>query len=270
MTIGRMGFISQIVRIRFPQKCDILAIQAAERRSSQLAGDSLVRGTNGIDAFTFSTASLPGYTSGFGFCQAIPNATSGMVSSAITAQGGMGIYKGPAPTFNFGVGGGFTGPVINTDLVYTLGGAAKDAWNWNGGTPKYNYDLRAYMFINMTLFRKLFGGNTLQFSVKFGGSTYSNYGLWAEVLPNQRGIGFGNSLVGFGGVGLQTARSMGWNWQAMSSYVKGLGTPSGSGSLADLTPTMSVSVPVSGRPSMSGSGFASNNVFSTTGAFGSD
>lgn len=263
-SIGRMGFFSQIHAISFPQKCDILAIQCAENRNSQSFGDSLVRATNGVDALNMSTFSMTGYTNGFAISKAILNAIPSQTSSAVTGQAALGVYKGPAPTFNFGTGGGFTGSIINTDLVYTLGGAAQVGYNWNGGTPKYNYAARAYCFVNMTLYRKLFNA-TLLMGVTFGGSTFSNYALWAEYLPNQRGIGFGNNLVGFGGVNLQNARSMGWAWQNMTHWAKGIGTPSGSGSLANLTPKISLSMSPAGGPiSLSGSGFAANNVFSQT------
>lgn len=264
-TIGLMGFTSQIVGISFPQKIDVAIIQAAVNRNGQ-AGDTLALGY-GINPCVFTTSTMAGYLSRSNITQQVPLTTTSNGTNVTTAQTPINLLVGVPPLIQ--PTGFFGGGFKQHDLAWTIGAAAQVGFSPNGSV--LDYAVRGYMFVNLTLLSQVVGNNTFSFDVTFGGSTYSQYALAVEVLAGVRGLRFGGNLLAFGGINLSTAAQMGWPAGNMTNWRKGVGVPSGSGTKSALNPIMAVNIGMTQGSypiSMSGVGFAANNVFGQNGGVG--
>ena len=268
--LPKFGPFDQLKSITFPQHMDICAIQYG---CSRPVGDTF--GTL-PDGYVISPASIEG-TSSFvaGFTGLNKLFTSGVVpsTSGLLTESNPNLVFGysPLPTMNDLQS--FTGASVTNALGWTTGPGSEQ-----GGTGGVlPYAERGYVFLNLTKIKNL-GYSTVSFDIGMDATTWSTYNLWVENFVKIRSMGFGTpNTLNHGSNGdtvMTKALTMGWNSANMVYHCKGIGTPSLSGTKAEMTPTVTVQISaIQSRgytTTMSGSGFASNNAFSSVGGTGSD
>ena len=270
-----MGFLSQIRQISFPPRpIDLLVVQVGMVRDWVTGLDQTVLPSGlGIPAIPFTSPSFGSVTGGFNITANVAGvALPSVKPSPIPTidQVGTATTKGYAPIPVIGNGGAFGNTFLNNVLVWTIPTAVFQAYNNSvapGSSPAFHYEVRGYMFVNLSLFKKKFPGQQVVLKITESGTTYSDYLVWAEVMTGVHGATFNGSLKGFGGTGFFDSKAMGFPYQNQTNWLQALGTPAKTLSVAVMSPVFSLTCdPTSPTPSYklscTGSGFASNCPFS--------
>jgi hypothetical protein len=265
------GFLSRPVSVNFPQDlpdtCDVLALQVSEYRVPP--ADKGVF-TYGIPEIAVTRAWPTSISPTWAASLAVPLNYNSSGSPENQAENDN--YYGPGSGANAAVSmygvSKITSAAVTRNFLWTQGPGCEVG---NSGTNK-TYEVRNYMFWNLSLIKQSYALTDLDFVIDFEGCSGSIFQVWAEVLKSASSVAYAS----LGSVTMTKAATMGFAYSSMAYWAKGIGQPTiTTGETDALNPTVTLSVNVTASDysmGMSGSGFGGNaeNTFTVTSGAGSD
>ena len=271
MALPLFGFFTRPVSISFAsaaQPMDILALQVGIQRVPPLDQAVFSSGIPSISVESYWGNSHDEQTWPATQTVALNYNSSGSPEDQAADK----VLQGPGTTIPMYGVETITSAMVGANWLWAQGPGCQ-----SGSISTHNtYEVRGYLFYNLTAIKKVQSGGYLELIVNMEGCSGSTYQVGAESLHAMSSVWFGaaNSLRTLGGTALQNAASMPWSGEGMYYWAKGVGTPDTDATDA-ISPKITVAVDLAASDysiTMSGSGFGgtSPNVFSYTSGAGPD